>query len=79
MIELTSENFGEYSDGPLIVDFWAPWCGPCRMVSPVLEELSKEMQDNVLIAKLNVDEENELAAKFNISSIPCHLQLAQTY
>ncbi len=55
---------------PAVVDFWAPWCGPCRMVSPILEELSEEMKGKVNFYKVNTDEEQELAAVFGICSIP---------
>ncbi|HHU35650.1 MAG TPA: thioredoxin [Treponema sp.] len=57
-------------DKPVLVDFWAPWCGPCKMLGPVLEEADKELGDTAVIAKLNVDEEQELAVKFGVSSIP---------
>jgi len=63
------------SDKPVFVDFWAEWCGPCRMVSPTVEELSKEYKDKVNFVKVNVDQNNELASKYNIFSIPTlHLQ-----
>jgi len=57
-------------DLPVLVDFWAPWCGPCKMLGPVLEEVEKELGSKAVIAKLNVDDEQELAVKFGVSSIP---------
>ena len=54
----------------LIVDFWAPWCGPCRMVSPVVDEIAGEVADNVKVGKINVDEQPELASQFGVMSIP---------
>ncbi|PVB61386.1 thioredoxin [Labrenzia sp. 011] len=58
------------SDSPVVVDFWAEWCGPCKMIAPALEEISDEMGDKVKITKLNIDENQDMAMKYGVRSIP---------
>lgn len=73
MVNLTEKNFQEEvlnAKETVIVDFWAPWCGPCRMVAPVLEQIAAESTGKVKIAKVNVDENPELSSEFNVMSIP---------
>lgn len=68
---VTDKNFAEKtSEGLVLIDFWADWCGPCKMIAPVLEEIDSEMSDKVKIVKLNVDENQETAGKYGIMSIP---------
>jgi thioredoxin 1 len=71
--EVTDANFQAEvveSDVPVLVDFWAPWCGPCRMVAPVVEEIAKERGEAIKVVKLNIDDNNETAIKYNVMSIP---------
>ena len=70
-IELNKENFSETvgSTKPVLVDYWAEWCGPCKMVAPILEEVAVDLSDKLIVGKVDVDENQELAAQLNLSLI----------
>ena len=73
MLNITKSNFEKeviFSEIPVVLDFWATWCGPCKMLSPVLDELAAEYSDRARFCKVNVDDEPELSARFGIASIP---------
>ena len=73
VVNLNEKNFEEEvlkSDKTVLIDFWASWCGPCRIMSPVVNEIAEEMKDAVKVCKINIDEEQNLAVKYNVMSIP---------
>ena len=71
-VQITSENFEQLKSGeqPLVVDFWATWCGPCRMVAPILSELAEKYDGRIVVGKCDVEENEELAVEFSIRNIP---------
>lgn len=73
VLKLEEKNFEEEvlkAEGKVLVDFYADWCGPCKMMSPIIDEISEEVKDNLKVGKINVDENQELAIKYNVMSIP---------
>ena len=72
-LTITNDNFEQEvlkADKPVVIDFWAPWCGPCKMMGPVIEKFAEEYSDKYIVGKVNVDDEPELAGRFNVMSIP---------
>ena len=77
-VEFTDANFDEMAigtDKPVVVDFWAEWCGPCRMVSPIVEEIANDYEGRAVVGKVNVDQNPEISAKYGIRNIPTILFL----
>jgi len=73
LLQVNEQSFDSHvlqADKPVLVDFWAEWCGPCRMITPILEDLATQYQDRLIIAKVNVDENQAIATKYSIRSIP---------
>lgn len=72
MLEITDSNFqAVLAEGkPVVIDLWAPWCGPCRMMGPVIDELAEEYEGRILVGKMNVDNNDEVPAQFNVMNIP---------
>ena len=76
-LQITDSNFNEYANSgkPMVLDFWAEWCGPCRMVSPIIDELAQEYEGRVVIGKMDVDNNDEVVGQFGIRNIPTVLFL----
>ncbi|MDF2871365.1 thioredoxin [Clostridium sp. KNHs205] len=73
VLKITRDNFDKEvleSEKTVLLDFWASWCGPCKMVSPIIDQVAEEKKDSIKVGKINIDEEEELAARFRIMSIP---------
>ena len=76
-LEVSAANFGEIiaSDKPVVIDFWAEWCGPCRMIGPLIEEIATEYEGKAIIAKCDVDNNDSIAAKYSVRNIPTVIYL----
>ena len=80
VLHLTKETFAQEvlnTSLPVLIDFWAPWCGPCRMVSPMIDQIAQELKDSAKVCKINIDEEPELASAFGVMSIPTLLVIEE--
>ena len=80
VLHLTKETFAQEvlnTSLPVLIDFWAPWCGPCRMVSPMIDQIAQELKDSAKFCKINIDEEPELASAFGVMSIPTLLVIQE--
>lgn len=80
VLKITSENYGKEvleSNKPVLIDFYADWCGPCRMMSPIIDEIADEMGEGIKVGKINVDDNQDLAMKYNVMSIPTILVIKE--